>query len=324
MTKNIVLCCALLIPLLALNACSQQSIPNSGSANTSNNTQSANADSGSNANNPGFASSPIVAPPSYDQRPLKPGESPQPQTLPNGLPALKPLKGVNVDKLFSENITNPDRRFDRLENAVVDMRREFEAVKPAIVRLVAVEEDIQQMVEQLEAMASQEQYAAAPSPAPVMTETLPPPQDLTPTQPEPPPAPAPQAAPPPPAPQPVAATPPPSNTNGPVVRNLRTGRHSNKVRLVLDMSARTPYTVDLDTSENILLIELPQAGWNDAPSKTFGASEALLASYNVEAINNGQGTRIVIPLKKSSSILAQEILPPNGTPNFRLYIDLAL
>ena len=90
------------------------------------------------------------------------------------------------------------------------------------------------------------------------------------------------------------------------------------------MSAKTPYTVDLDTSENILLIELPQAGWNDAPSKTFGANEALLASYNVEAINNGQGTRIVIPLKKSSSILAQEILPPNGTPNFRLYIDLAL
>ena len=289
MTKNIVLCCALFIPLLALNACSQQTIPNSGSANTSNNTQNANADSGSDVNNPGFASSPIVAPPSYDQRPLKPGESPQPQTLPNGLPALKPLKGVNVDKLFSENITNPDRRFDRLENAVIDMRREFEAVKPAIVRLVAVEEDIQQMVEQLEAMASQEQYAAVPPPA-----------------------------------QPVASTPPSSNTSGTVVRNLRTGRHTNKIRLVLDMSAKTPYTVDLDTSENILLIELPQAGWNDAPSKTFGANEALLASYNVEAINNGQGTRIVIPLKKSSSILAQEILPPNGTPNFRLYIDLAL
>jgi len=57
---------------------------------------------------------------------------PQAERLPNGLPALKPLKGVNVDTLFAENIKSTDRRFDRLENAVVDMRREFEAVKPAI------------------------------------------------------------------------------------------------------------------------------------------------------------------------------------------------
>ena len=325
MTKNILLCCTLIVPLLALNACSQQAIPNSGSANTSNNTQNSTAVPGQNLNAPGFENSPLVAPPSFDQRPLQPGQSPPPQTLPNGLPALKPLKGVNVDKLFSENISDTNRRFDRLENAVVDMRREFEAVKPAIVRLVAVEEDIQQMVEQLEAIASQEQYTAAPPPAPVLVEPIEPEPDLSSTDLQTPkPAPPPVAIPTPAAQTQPTATQQTGNTNGTVVKNLRTGLHSNKVRLVLDMSAKTPYNLDLDSSENILIIELPQAGWNDTRSKTFGANEALLASYNVETMNEGKGTRIIIPLKKSTTILEQAILPPSDNPNFRLYIDLSL
>lgn len=247
---------------------------------------------------------------------------PRAETLPNGLPALKPLKGVNVDRLFAENITNTDRRFERLENAVVDMRREFEAVKPAIVRLVAVEEDIQQMVEQLETIASQEQYAA---PAPIVQQPINQPQDLKPLDLQ---APqtsnngAPQATEP--KPMPAKASPAPNTASGPVVKNLRTGIHSNKVRLVLDMSAKTPYTIDLDSSENILIIELPQAGWSGARSKAFGAKEPLLASYNVEAINGGKGTRIIIPLKKSSSVLKSALLPPGTTPNYRMYVDLSL
>lgn len=316
----------MIVPLLAVSACSQQFIPNSNSANTSTNTQNASADSGENASNKGFANNPIVAPPSYDQRPLKPGESPPPQTLPNGLPALKPLKGVNVDKLFSENINDTNRRFERVENAVVDMRREFEAVKPAIVRLVAVEEDIQKMVEQLEAIASQEQYAAPPQRAPIQPSTAP--QNLTPTDMQPTPqktsTPIPSVSVATPAPQPAAAPKTNNTSSGPVVKNLRTGIHNDSVRLVLDMSSKTPYTIDLDSSENILVIELPQAGWNGANSKAFGAKEPLLASYNVESMNGGQGTRIVIPMKKATRIIKQAVLPPGSNPNFRMYIDLSL
>ena len=265
----------------------------------------------------GFLSAPVVAPPSYNDRPLKPGEAPQSQKLPNGLPALKPLKGVNVDTLFSENITNTDQRFDRLENAVTDMRREFEAVKPAIVRLVAVEEDIQNMVEQLEAMAAQEQarpttiYKEELSPndmqAPAAHNQAAPKMEAKPTPTK-----------------PMSITPSASQTGGATVKNLRTGRHSNKIRLVLDMSAKTPYNIDLDSSENILVIELPDAGWMGSTTKTFSSKEPLLASYNIESIENGNGTRIIIPLKKSSSVLKSALLPPGVTPNYRMYVDLSL
>jgi len=319
MTKHVVLSLTLILSLGAIAACGQQTIPNSSSQQqTSNNTQST-AVPGARSANGGFLNAPVVAPPSFNNRPPKPGEMPQAEKLPNGLPALKPLKGVNVDTLFSENISSSDKRFDRLENAVVDMRREFEAVKPAIVRLVAVEEDIQQMVEQLEAMAS----APSPTPAPIVQQPISTSQQLTPTDLQ---APqtsngAIQAA----EPKPMPAEPMPiTNNGGPTVKNLRTGRHNNKIRLVLDMSAKTPYTVDLDSSENILVIELSEAGWSGATTKTFGSKEPILASYSVDSINNGKGTRIIIPLKKSSSVLKTALLPPGVTPNYRMYVDLSL
>lgn len=316
------LCLTLILSLGAMTACGRQIIPNSSSQQTSNNTQST-AVPGAKTSSDGFLSAPIVAPPSYGDRPLKPGELPRAETLPNGLPALKPLKGVNVDKLFSENISNSGQRFDRLENAVVDMRREFEAVKPAIVRLVAVEEDIQNMVEQLEIMARQEQQARS---APIHREQIGAPQSLTPTDltspsssgvsqvMEPKPAPAPTAT----------VYSPPMSSHGQTVKNLRTGRHSNKIRLVLDMSSKTPYNVDLDSSENLLVIELPEAGWSGATSKTFSSKAPLLASYSVEPMNGSNGTRIIIALKKSTAILTKDLLPPGATPNYRMYIDLKL
>ena len=326
MTKHVVLCLTLILSLGAVNACSQQTIPNSSAQNTSNNTQKT-PDSAGNTSSEGFLSAPVVAPPSYDQRPLKPGESPPAQTLPNGLPALKPLKGVNVDTLFAENLSNSDRRFERLETVVKDMRREFEAVKPAIVRLVAVESDIQQMVEQLEALAAQERSAP---PAPVYTETMPTttqqpqslvPQDLqTPKTEDANKAMMPKSEP--------MSSPPTSNTaamhSGPTVKNLRTGNHKDKVRLVVDLSAKTPYSVSLDSGQNLLIIDLPQAKWSGAASKTFSSKQPLLSSYNVDTINNGQGSRIMIQLKQSSMILKDALLPPNTTAYYRAYVDLKL
>ena len=326
MTKHVVLCLILILSLGAITACGQQNIPKSSAQQTSNNTQST-AVPGAKTTNNGFLSAPIVAPPSYGHRPLKPGETPQAETLPNGLPALKPLKGVNVDSLFAENLSNSDQRFDRLENAVVDMRREFEAVKPAIVRLVAVEEDIQQMVEQLELLASQEQQARS---APIKREPLNQPQSLVPTDLTTPQTSGgvPQAMEPKTAPaKPMAPKEPMKQEmsyGGPIVKNLRTGRHSDKIRLVLDMSSKTPYSVDLDASENLLVIELPEAGWSGTRSKNFGMKAALLSSYSVESINAGKGTRIIIALKKSTAILKKDLIPPGVTPHYRMYIDLKL
>ena len=82
--------------------------------------------------------------------------------MPNGLPALMPAsKGLNADQLFAEKLSSDDARLKRLENAVADLRREFDAVKPAIIRLSAVEADMEELVTQLQSLAP----GAVPPPA---------------------------------------------------------------------------------------------------------------------------------------------------------------
>ncbi|MCB9982587.1 MAG: hypothetical protein H6861_02790 [Rhodospirillales bacterium] len=254
---------------------------------------------------------PVAVPPSYGDRPPQPGQM-QSSTMPNGLPALQP-KGVNVDGLFADKISDTDQRFTRLENAVLDLRREFETFKPAITRLVAVESDIQDLIKQLDMLLSSEP-AAPPTP---LASPQAPPQALRPTDQ----APAPQVAAPPSAPYPAA---PQAMSGDAAVKTLRVGQHSDKVRLVLDISKKTPYTADLDAQEKLLIVELPEAGWNAPMSQSFSSS-ALLQSYSVEPINNGAGSRVVMTLKRPTQLIKQQALPPgNGNPNYRIFLDLSL
>ncbi len=96
----------------------------------------------------------MSVPPGINDRPLQPGQSGT-EYMPNGLPALAPARGVNADTMFAEKLSSEDARFKRLENAVADLRREFEAVKPAIVRLSAVESDMEELVSQLQTLVPQ-------------------------------------------------------------------------------------------------------------------------------------------------------------------------
>ncbi|MBP7722404.1 MAG: hypothetical protein KA155_07685 [Alphaproteobacteria bacterium] len=92
----------------------------------------------------------VPAPPGSTDRPLEPGQSGA-QYLPNGLPVL-PARGINAEMLFAEKISDTDDRFRRLENAVTDLRRELNAAMPAIVRLSAVEQDMQELLGQLQTL----------------------------------------------------------------------------------------------------------------------------------------------------------------------------
>ncbi len=67
----------------------------------------------------------------------------------NRLDELKGLKGVKTTHLFSEGLNDQGHRIDRLENVVSTIHKEFETVKPAIVRLVSIEKDIQELIKVL-------------------------------------------------------------------------------------------------------------------------------------------------------------------------------
>lgn len=273
------------------------------------------------AGNPGNTTtqSPLVVPPVRGEAPLQPGESGT-QYMPNGMPALQPPKGINYETLFDTRLKDDGKRFDRLESAVTDLRREFEAVKPAVVRLVAVEDDIQDLIQELEQLLQNEPPSAvapravtpqravtAPPPNSVSAENatsaaIKPPVVLTPEKPKP-------------------VAPPPASNNADAQR-LRFGEHRDKTRVVIDASKNIAYSVDLDNAEKLLVIDLPGASWGGQASWSSSKSP-LVSSYTVQNIDDG-GSRIIMVLKRSSSILKQTMIKPNAdSRSHRLVIDLA-
>lgn len=100
---------------------------------------------------------PLTVPPNPDQRPPVPGTTGAPKTA-DGLPALH-VKGNNT-ALFSNKLSRETDRLDRLENAVQELRNDFDSMAPAIVRLVSIEGDIQTLIEQLEGLTGDQMPAA--------------------------------------------------------------------------------------------------------------------------------------------------------------------
>ena len=266
--------------------------------------------------------SPVALPPQF-----KTANGQNAQTLkdamPNGLPTLKPMKGINVDTLFSEKIKNTDKRFDRVEGVVADMREEFEVYKPAIVRLSAVESDIQNLIKELEVLL--QETPQQPSQPPMKLTNA-----ITPTlairQLEPVPstkkeAPAAvknpiQKA------KPKPVVPKMKKHDGLIAQNLRIGKHAGKTRIVLDTNQNTSFSVDLDNDEKLMIIELPEARWIGKTTKSFPHS-AIIDSYTTEPLNGGKGSMLILALKKPTSIMVKKKLSPDSTNAYhRIYFDL--
>jgi len=268
---------------------------------------------------------PISAvPPGSDQRPLLPGQSGATYT-PDGMPALLPAKGVTADQLFAQKIKDDDKRMDRIENAIIDLKREFDAVKPAIIRLSAVESDMQDLITQLQTLTGvapanevsdnavlDAQMVQAPiqevSPVPVAPVELIEPARLRE---------APdmqdqetQA-------QPAAAQPP----QGAAVTGIRSGVQNGAARIVLDMSEKNAYRRDLDNAEKILMIELPGLQWA-APKEGSFSKAPPLKSWAARAMADGTGTIVAIQLSATASIAYEKVLPGKDGTGSRLIIDL--
>lgn len=220
-------------------------------------------------------------------------------------------------------------RLERLENAVQELRNDFDSMAPAIVRLVSIEGDIQALIKQLEVLNG-DAGAVSAEQIPVMEEsalnqtTIPaqsldapvPPLNITADEEtqtgalDPPPVQEPIPAPymPPLAPAPVVvATPPPAappvtpRNSGTSVLAVRVGEHPGKIRIVLDVSGKSPaFTADLDNNEKILVVELPETGWTAEAQKAF-TGNPLLSLYRIEKLGEN-GTMMILQLKGTSSI----------------------
>lgn len=223
---------------------------------------------------------------------------------------IKP-KGYNPKNIFGKSLRSDGERLDRLERAVQDMRNEFDSIKPSVKRLMAVEGDIQDLIVELRRL-SDDPGLAAPAPRPTLA-----PQPI---------APPPVMAPPK-APAPVMApkksfqkkSPPPVSNGQATVYDVRVGEHPGKTRIVLDVNAKTNYSLDIDNNEKIMVVELPSAGWSAAASRNFGRSPAI-ASYSVEPAGDGQ--MLIFQLKRAANVLYQDDIPALNGSGRRIVIDL--
>lgn len=296
-----------------------------------------------------------LRPPGADERPLLPGQG-------SGLaanPGMQPPKGLNVDTLFSEDIQDPMARIKRLENVVLDIRRDLNTALPSIMRLVAVEQDMQNLIGQLETLVD-DPSSAPQTPASVEDALLPPqgdahPEDLSgETQPTVaplveeegveiagPPAslPAPIAPPiekkataPPAAaghavssgPSPPSATATASATaHVPGAVRVRAAPHGDVTRLVIETGGPTAFHADLDPVEQILVVEIPDAAAASAGETASAASS--IQGWNAQPMEGGQGVRVVVTMRPGApvKILKSMALPASGGMPARIVVDLA-
>ena len=246
---------------------------------------------------------------------------------------LEPVERPSYKNLFGKSLRSDSERLDRMERAVQNMRNDFDNVAPSIRRLMAIEGDMQNLIIELRKMTTDtSRINQSPSTtvgnssntigtrqqvSPATQQVI---QDKTPT---------PQAVPmakkvkkPAAIPTPMVKTapPPPPVQNGkPSVYGLRIGEHPGKTRIVLDVNAKTSFKPDIDNSEKIMIVELPEASWGTATAKNFGRSP-FITSYKVE--KSGDGSLLIFRLKKGAKISYKGDLPSISGSGRRLVIDL--
>lgn len=274
------------------------------------------------------------------QAPVAAVEAPKEPSAMDTFRALAPPEGMKFVPLFAEQIGDEETRFRRLEDAVQSIKNDFDTVTPSIVRLVAIEKDIKNLVSQLETLTdasapvesgplefdrfnqiprednvggtetTAENSRVTPEAAPAGQ--LPPEGAASPISN----APAAAVA----APMDIKPAPvPEAAPQGPIigdVKAVRIGDHKDKTRIVLDMSAKPDSTATVSGNGKLLTIDLPQMGFSGA--KTWEAmTAALVSGYRFE------GGKLVLDLLYPSQIKLKEVLSPGASnPNYRLIIDL--
>lgn len=233
--------------------------------------------------------------------------------------------GVNLETYFLQDIKDPVTRIQRLENVIMAMHKDM------------------QNILQVSPLRKGDGFATgAPQPlgrdmpTPVFQQALPqessqnfvpvaPPQGNA-AAPQFPPAvqaslEAARASPRPSAPVPSAPVVSVA-AGGAVITGLRVGGHPDKTRLVFDVTDKIGFTANLDNNEHLLVVEMPDAQWRAAASSDSFGKTSLIKSYKAEPMDN-RGTRVILELKRNTTILSQRLYGAFTGSGQRIVIDLS-
>lgn len=120
---------------------------------------------------------------------------------------------------------------------------------------------------------------------------------------------------------PAAYTPPPINVTA--IRNVRFGNHDGgKSRMVIDVSAASSFTFDIDNDEKLMVVEIPGTVWDAGPITRQLQDHPLVQSM-ASSPDGAGGTRVVLQLKAPAKVLWSQAIPPAGGQGNRIVIDIS-
>jgi len=103
------------------------------------------------------------------------------------------------------------------------------------------------------------------------------------------------------------------------VTAVRIGEHPDKIRIVLDLTGQTTYSLSYDPKSNSVFLELPFVNWS-AQTEWQSKSGGALYNYRVEALDSG--VRMILGVQDGVEIGASGLLKAEGAKKDRLYIDI--
>lgn len=104
------------------------------------------------------------------------------------------------------------------------------------------------------------------------------------------------------------------------VKAVRIGEHPYKVRLVLDLSAPTSYSITSEDDGKIINIDLPSTAWDASREWKLG-KHPIFKECGVYALPDGKGTRLRLVSRDKARIFYNAQIPAeNGLPD-RMYVD---
>ncbi len=264
-------------------------------------------------------------------------DQPAPQPLPlSQSDTLTPVLTTNAVPMQTTTVvttTEPvaagsmEERIARLEQSVGSLREDYARIMPAFASLNITNDRISMLLDQIESETGkrpsmpQETASApvvAPTPKPVTAAAMAPATTTTTTV-----ATTSQATTQPPVAVPASAEPAAGTGPDGSVTGVRIGEHGSKTRLVFDLSSNTKpdFKYDLDNGEKILMVDMPETGWQGATSGKSPVSP-LVSGWTAQKGTNG-GSNVAIQLKADARVLSTEFLKAEGSDPARLVMDIA-
>lgn len=240
-------------------------------------------------------------------------------------PSPSDEKVVKLVPAPDETMLDTQRRLEKMEKQISDMRNDMSMIMPALTRMAGVQADMQNAM-----TASAQPIENTPPPKqdqviavddPVAMEEGNHPEGIAPV-----PLLAPQAGTP--APGAIAAAPaasgkpvavtPASFTPVATANGVRFGTHPDKVRMVIETSSPVNFTYD--ASGSLVTVNLPGTTW-EGPDQEAVSGSPLVESYTAAPDGQG-GTLVTVKLRKSGKIIWAQALPAGGKSP-RVVVDIA-